>query len=196
MNTRNNQRFRDMDKKLKEAMLTLLKDMDFEKITVKMICEKAEVNRSTFYAHYADIYEIMEQMENHLNEELLESYSDEPPTENDVFSVWPFIPFLRHIKKHRDFYKIALKERKNFPLKQGYEQMWNQIIKPNCEAAGIWSESEMMYYFVYFQAGFTFALKRWIDTGCREKEEEVALIIQNCIPWIWNRKKPSVSTSK
>lgn len=185
MNTRNNQRFRNMDKKLKTTVLELLKEMDFDKITVKMICNKAEVNRSTFYAHYADIYDIMEQMEEHLNEELLESYPAWQSTDTDIFPLWPFIPFLRHIKKHCHFYKIVLKQRKDFPLKQGRRQMWEQIIKPKCEAAGILSESEMMYYFVYFQAGFTFALKRWIDTGCRESEEEIAQIIKNCVPAVW-----------
>lgn len=186
MNTHNNRRFRDMDKKLKETFLELLKEMDFEKITVKMICNRANVNRSTFYAHYRDIYEVMEQMENHLYAELLENCADLSLTENDIFSVRSFIPFLKHIKKHRYFYKIALKERKNFPAKQGYEQMWSQIIRPKCEAVGIQYETEMMYYFVYFQAGFTFALKRWIDTECKESEEEIARIMQNCIPAIWN----------
>lgn len=186
MNTHNNQKYRNMDKKLKNTMLELLKEMDYEKITVKMICKKADVNRSTFYAHYTDIYEIMEQMEEHLNQELLESYPEYIPEGNEIFPLWPFIPFLRHIKKHHYFYKIALKQRKSFPLEQGYEQMWNQIVKPKCEAAGIRSEPEMMYYFVYFQAGFTFALKRWIDTGCRESEEELAKIIQNCVPAVWN----------
>lgn len=186
MNTKNNQRFRDMDKKLKDTLLELLKEMSFEKITVKRICEKAGVNRSTFYAHYTDIFETMEQMEEHLHQELLASYAKQPLEKSEIFPVWPFIPFLRHIKKHRYFYKIVLKERKEFPLKQGYEEMWNQIIKPNCEAVGILSESEMMYYFVYFQAGFTFALKRWTDNGCQESEEEIARIIQNCVPAIWN----------
>ena len=148
MNTKNNQRFRDMDKKLKATMLELLETTDFEKITVKSICETAHVNRSTFYAHYSDVYEIMEQMEEHLNEELLESYSGSP--------------------------------------QEGYEPMWNQIIKPKCIAAGITSESEMLYYFVYFQAGFTMVLRRWVDTGCQESEEAVARIIENCIPAIWN----------
>lgn len=182
MNTKNNQRFRDMDKKLKSALLELLKSMDFEKITVKMLCETAHVNRSTFYAHYTDIYEIMEQMEEHLQLELLDSYTPEDLKESAVLPGWPFTPFLRHIKKNRHFYKIALQQRKNFPLKQGYEPMWNQIIKPRCKAAGIASESEMMYYYVYFQAGFTMALKRWVDTGCRESEDEMSQIIRNCIP--------------
>ena len=186
MNTKNNQRFRDMDKKLKATMLELLETTDFEKITVKSICETAHVKRSTFYAHYSDVYEIMEQMEEHLNEELLESYSDSPQEKDSVFPLWPFIPFLRHIKKHACFYRTALKQRRDFPLKQGYEPMWNQIIKPKCIAAGITSESEMLYYFVYFQAGFTMVLRRWVDTGCQESEEAVARIIENCIPAIWN----------
>lgn len=186
MNTRNNQRFRNMDKKLKSTLLELLKETDYEKITVKMLCQRAGVNRSTFYAHFTDIYEIMEQMEEHLNQELLESYSEYNLKGNEIFPLWPFVPFLRHVKKHRYFYKIALKHRKDFPLKQGYKQLWDQIIKPKCEAANIHSEAEMMYYFVYFQAGFTFVLKRWVDTECQESEEDIAGIVRNCVPSIWN----------
>ena len=69
MNTKNNQRYRDMDKKLKSTLLELLKTTGFEKVTVKKLCETACVNRTTFYAHYADIYEMMGQMEEHLNQD-------------------------------------------------------------------------------------------------------------------------------
>lgn len=182
MNTKNNQRFQDMDIRLKSALLELMKDSDFEKITVKQICEKAQVNRSTFYAHYTDIYDIMAQMENHLIGELLDSYPSDSEAEYEMFPGWPLIPFLRHIKKNAFFYKIAIRQRRQFPLEQGFDPLWNQIIKPKCEAAGIHSESEMMYYFVYFQAGFTFVLKRWLETDCKESEEEIAQVIQNCIP--------------
>lgn len=185
MNTKNNQRFQNMDRKLKSTLLELLKTMDFEKITVKKICETAQVNRSTFYAHYTDIFDVMNQMEEHLNQELLESYTADDLNDDIGFPSWPFIPFLRHIKKHQYFYKISLQHRKDFPIKQGFEPVWTQIIKPKCEAAGITSENEIMYYFVYFQAGFTMVLKRWVDTGCQESEEEMALTLHKCLPAIW-----------
>lgn len=187
MNTKYNQRFRQMDKRLKDTMLELLKTMDLEQITVKKLCETAQVNRSTFYAHYCDIFEMMEQMEEHLNEELLSSYAAAPPEEltpSLLFSQWPLIPFLRHIRKHSYFYKVALRQRKEFPLAQGFEPLWEQLIRPRCEAAGIMDEAEMMYYFVYFQAGFTMVLRRWVDTGCQESEEKIAGMLQNCIPEI------------
>ena len=46
---------RDLRNALTEMMLTT----PFEKITVGEICEKAMVNRMTFYKHYADKYELM-----------------------------------------------------------------------------------------------------------------------------------------
>ena len=38
--------------RMDEAFLELLEEKDFAYITVKEICEKAGVNRSTFYLHY------------------------------------------------------------------------------------------------------------------------------------------------
>lgn len=59
MNTKNNQRFKDTEIRMQSVMLELMKYMEFEKITVKKICEKAQVNRSTFYAHFIDIYDML-----------------------------------------------------------------------------------------------------------------------------------------
>lgn len=187
MNTPNNIRFRKIETRMEAAMLELMKDTEFEKITVKKICEKADVNRSTFYAHFIDIYDMLEKMESHLHQELIDSLPVYSIPENMMFSEQLTIIFLQHIRKHKYFYRIALKTRKDFPLKQGYEPMWNQVIKPRCEKAGISSEEEMMYYFVYFQAGFTMLLKRWVETDCKENESELSNLLQNCIPVIWKK---------
>ena len=63
MNTKNNQRFKDTEIRMQSVMLELMKYMEFEKITVKKICEKAQVNRSTFYAHFIDINDMLDKME-------------------------------------------------------------------------------------------------------------------------------------
>ena len=41
MNKKNNQRFRETEIRMESAMLELMKTMEFEKITVKKICEQA-----------------------------------------------------------------------------------------------------------------------------------------------------------
>lgn len=166
MNKKNNRQFQNSDVRMKRAMLELMNTMPFEKITVRLICENAQVNRSTFYAHYADIYDMIGQMETNLQKKLMENY---PVSEEVVpLSLESFITFLKFIREHRDFYRVALKARWEFPLKQGFEPLREQVIKPLCLKAGISSENEIMFYFVGFQAGFTMILKRWVEQGDRK----------------------------
>lgn len=182
MNKKNNRQFQSSDARMKQAMLELMNREPFEKITVRLICDRAGVNRSTFYAHYTDIYDMIEQMETNLRKKLMDSYSS---GEVIPFSMESFIPFLRFIREHRDFYRIALKTRIEFPLKQGFEPLWEQIVRPLCARAGISSENEMIFYFVGFQAGFTMILKRWVEQDCAESEEKIAQIVRNIIPSVW-----------
>ena len=49
---------------IQNVFLELLKEKPVAKITVKEICEHAEINRSTFYKHYQDVYDLMEKLEN------------------------------------------------------------------------------------------------------------------------------------
>ncbi len=48
---------------LQNAFLELLHQKPVQAITVKELCERAGVNRGTFYKHYRDVYDLMEQME-------------------------------------------------------------------------------------------------------------------------------------
>ena len=73
MNKKNNQRFHDTEIRMEAVMLELMKTTEFEKITVKKICEKSRVNRSTFYAHFSDINDMMDKMEQKLRKELLQA---------------------------------------------------------------------------------------------------------------------------
>lgn len=186
MNRKNNRQFKDTDMRMKRAMLELMNTTPFEKITVRLICERAQVNRSTFYAHYTDIYDMVGQMETNLHSQLMADYF---PSDNVIpLSQESFITFLRFIRKHRYFYRVSLKARREFPLRQGFEPLWEQIVRPLCLKAGIGSEEEMMFYFVGFQAGFTMILKRWVEQDCGESEETLAQIIQNMIPAIWKNE--------
>src|SRR5690606_8357896 len=48
---------------LKESLISLLKEKPITTITVKEICQIADINRSTFYSHYSDLYDLLGQIE-------------------------------------------------------------------------------------------------------------------------------------
>lgn len=121
MNTKNNRQFQNSDIRMKHAMLELVNTTPFDKITVRLICSKAGVNRSTFYAHYVDIYDMITQMETNLQKELMSNYL---ASENMIpLSLESFLPFLAFIREHKYFYRVSLKARREFPVPQGAEPL-------------------------------------------------------------------------
>jgi AcrR family transcriptional regulator len=50
-------------KVLADSLVELMKDKPFIKITIRELCEKADINRTTFYAHYRDQYDLLRQIE-------------------------------------------------------------------------------------------------------------------------------------
>mgnify|MGYP000002034727 FL=1 len=69
--------------RMDEAFLTLLAKKDFEYITVKEICEVAEVNRSTFYLHYETMSDLLSESVSRMNEQFLACMEKD----SDAFSV-------------------------------------------------------------------------------------------------------------
>ena len=56
MNVTNNKRHQKTIAAIDRAFLSLLKEKDLKDISVSELCEKAEVNRSTFYDNYTDMF--------------------------------------------------------------------------------------------------------------------------------------------
>lgn len=48
---------------IKHAFYKMVKETSIEKISVKALCEEAKINKSTFYAHYDSIYDLMQSLE-------------------------------------------------------------------------------------------------------------------------------------
>jgi len=74
---------------IKNTFIELLSEKEFNKITIQNILDKALINRSTFYKHYSDKYELAEQLIDEIVETatsfINERFSDKK--ENDLFSI-------------------------------------------------------------------------------------------------------------
>ena len=58
-------------------------------------------------------------------------------------------------------------------------------VRPRCERAGIDDPEEMARMLVFFQAGFTMVLRRWVSRGCRDDVRSVARTLAACVPEAW-----------
>lgn len=62
--------------KMDKALVALLEKKDFEYITIKEICALAGVNRSTFYLHYENVYDLLEETTQYITDTFLSYFPE------------------------------------------------------------------------------------------------------------------------
>lgn len=101
-------------KNLYEALLFLLKEKTFEEIKVSDICEKALVNRSTFYAHYNDKYELFADLIETLKNSLASELSANTKISNSKEYYLEILRiFLDHVQNKKEIYSAIMLHNKN-----------------------------------------------------------------------------------
>lgn len=122
-------------KNLYESLLYLLKEKTFEQIKVSDICEKAMINRSTFYAHYNDKYELFADLIDTLKISLSSELSKNNEISNSKKYYLEMIRiFLDHIEQKRDIYGAIMIHNKNSVIMDMIYDTLNEDIKCRIEA--------------------------------------------------------------
>ena len=85
---------------IKRALVDILKTEDLTKVTVKMIVDKADLSRNTFYAHYQDIYSIIDELQEEFIRECMK-YLDEA-IENKSFDEGNTLLFFNNMTRFID----------------------------------------------------------------------------------------------
>lgn len=105
-----NQRVRITKKMIIDGFLDLLREKDFEQITVQAICDRAQISRSSFYRYYEDQFQLLALVEESLTSELEEN------SDLDLFLKHPssadaleqMTEFFRGIQKRMDQFQVLV----------------------------------------------------------------------------------------
>lgn len=177
--------------KMDEALIALLNEKDFEYITVKEICQRADVNRSTFYLHYENTRDLLEESVKHLLDQFLsyfpvdtqritERFQNCTLEELNYISEEYLIPYLSYIRDNRRVFSIALKNAGNFGFDSIYQQMFQHIFQPILTRFRF-PETEQPYIMVFYLNGIHAIVRQWLRTNCADSTESICSIIQKCI---------------
>lgn len=115
---------------LYQALLSLMKEKTFEEIKVSDICSQALVNRTTFYAHYSDKYELLADCIQNLKKSLTEELEKNKNISNTKEYYLEMIRlFLDHIEKQREEYtSIMINNRNSITMDILYDVIDQDII--------------------------------------------------------------------
>ena len=169
--------------------MEILKTKSFEYITVSEICKKAGVNRSTFYLHYENTRDLLEETIQNMTNDFISYFVPDGKIETldfENFSPDKFISkeylfsYLSYFKENRNIFLIALENGKLFGFEEIYKKLFDNIFDPVLERFQ-YPENERKYVMAFYLNGINSIVTEWIKDDCRTGEEEIIKIITDCI---------------
>ena len=155
------------------SFLTLLQEKPLSRITVKEICEGADVNRSTYYAYYTDPYDQLNQMvQTFLQEQTV--YMDtilNGAESGDAFFEEVVMKKLQYGQENKQLLRVLLGEHGDPNLEQNILMFFSRIIFPDESASSLQFQQQD---FIYHACGSFGLMRWWIMQDCIEPPEVLA----------------------
>lgn len=181
--TKHNKHWMATHNQLQEIVFSLLKTRPAEEITVSLVCEIAHINRSTFYAHYLDVYDLLDKTQQAKRTTMFTAFQKQARRQRlTFFDQRSLTLFLKFIKRYGWFYKIILQSRTSFPIKEGYDRLSELILTPLKKRQPELTSEDLLYQFIAFQAGFTMILRHWAENGYVTDPDRLAMLLIEALP--------------
>ena len=166
MNVKNNRRRKESQVKIERAFITLLQTREIKDITVSDLIKTAELNRSTFYANYMDIFDLADKTREKLEQEFSNLFAD-----YDYFNERTgALKMFKHIKDNQIFYKTY--------FKLCYDDKFLISTYDTKRAEKEHIGNNLKYHIEFFRNGLNAIIKLWLAGGCQESPEEMAEVLK------------------
>ena len=187
---KNESKYFNTAKKMNDALITLLETKEFEYISIKEICHIANVNRSTFYLHYSNMNDLLEETIKSLNLSF-NSHFKSKENESAIISKENIedlllinddhlIPYLNFIKENKNIYKVLKTHPQLFNANKTYDQMFRKLFVPIMNRFGL-DEKWHKYLMDFYISGLTSIVFDWVYDDCKIPVQEVSDFIKGLI---------------
>ena len=173
------------------AFLNLLEKKELEYITVKEICEKAGVNRSTFYLHYETVSDLIAECVEYITQQFFESNQIEYTafmkkiqdcSMEELYLITPeyLIPYLSNIKQNQRLFQTMLKNASALRLVDSYFKLFRYVFTPILDRFQVPHENRE-YMMAFYIHGLIAIITGWLELDCRDSIEHIIAVMQQCI---------------
>lgn len=191
-------RIRKTRRVIRQCLTELLKTKRIQDITVREISEKADINRGTFYLHYRDIFDLMEQIENELLEELEDVLNHFKASDLLSNPALVFTRVFHLVKENSDMVSILIGQNGDINFVNRLKDIvrekclkdWMELFRPGAGGGRqtshssqntLLDDSAFEAYYSFTVTGCIGLVQYWLDSGLKETPEQLASLVEQII---------------
>lgn len=175
-------RVRKTKKAMTDALAELLLTKQLKNISVREISDKADINRGTFYLHYRDVYDMVEQLQNEMFEEF-NRIIDDFETSRNKDRLFPFLTELFNLLKENEKISKVLIGRNG---DAAFVDKLKEVIREKCffnakKMFNIKNDDAFDYFYHFCVSGCIGLFSSWLTNGLKESPEGMAIFTEKII---------------
>lgn len=174
-----------------QALLLLLEKKPFEYITVKEVCEKAGVNRSTFYLHYETMADLASECFQNATEKMQKKYDGsrkfgqfnfQTASLDELNLITPkyLSPYLEFVRENKKLFMAVISQPMVFHAEQRFSEMYRDIFNPIFDRYHF-PDWEKKYRISFYINGIWAVIEEWLRSDCSDEIEKIMQLLMSCV---------------
>lgn len=167
-------------KVLKEALIELLRERSITEVTVTMLCEKADVNRSTFYAHYDNQFDLLEKIAENVYLDMKKYIIDNQSDNKRFFQRDAMKILVEYTRQNADVFRMLMSRHGKYNFYDLFYRLAKDLSQSEIVNSG--GDADKLDYVLAFSVGTCeVVLKKWLDAGMEKSVDEISEMIVKLI---------------
>ena len=182
MSEKTDRRVRKTRAQLRAGLATVMQKKSIKEITVKELVEEVDINRSTFYLHYADIYQMLESIENELMDEIQKTIQGHFPSHDAGGSSLEFaVELLSILYQNKELCMALMGPNGDMVFVGKIEKLVAETVLPDLFRQLSTDPHNMNYLYAFCLNGCVGLIKAWLSGGQQDSPEHMARLIHRVI---------------
>lgn len=181
-NESTDRRVRKTKKQLRQSLTQLLEEKSAKDITVRELSERVDINRGTFYLHYKDIFDMIEQIEKEMFEDFHGVLAKHPSKSLNGKPLPMLIDVFRFIADNADMCKVLIGQYGDM----AFVNRLKDLVKDRClndwvEIFNKGKSQNFEHFYSFIVSGCIGLLQNWVEDGLKESPEHMASLAEQMI---------------
>ena len=171
--------------------MILLEKKPFEYITVTEICRAAGVNRSTFYLHYENTCDLLDETVRNMVDDFLAYFSPDFGKITMQFSECELKdmnyitdeylhPYLSYVRDHQRILSTAIRRADTLGFEEIYKKLFQHVFNPILDRFH-YPVDDRPYVMRFYLNGIHAVVAEWIKEDCKRPIEDISSVIRICV---------------
>ena len=175
-------RVRKTKAQLRAGLARLMQKKSIKEITVKELVDEVDINRSTFYLHYSDIYQMLESIETELMDEIAQVIEEHPL---DLVQNGSSYPMIEHIftilDNNKDICIALMGSNGDLGVVSRMEKMVADTVLRQLSGKFAAGNHDVEYVYAFCLNGCVGMIKAWLSSEHRESTKHIAELTNRMI---------------